>query len=465
MTTDFFETSAPTKVERNETKSTEPVAPPIDLALPATRLVPPPAGARRVARILTLTFIVLLLALMLLPWQQNVSGAGDLIAFAPQDRQQTLGAPIEGVVLRWFVQEGAPVVKDQPLVELSDNDERFVDRVKDQRSAAESQRQSYFEKVTNLEALVGNRETSLAAAVAAATAKISQSQQKLTAARQKFEAAEAAAETARINFDRQKALREEGLVSQRQLEVSMLKATKSRTERDAAQADLTGAGLALAGAREGLNKVRADERSKIDDTRSKLNAARAELAGVEAKLADIDVKLARQAQRVVKAPMNGILLSTLALPGAQQLKKGDPLGVIVPAGARRAAALVVDGNDAAIVAPGRKVRLQFEGWPAVQFAGWPAVAVGTFGGVVQFVDSASDQQGNFRVVVQPDPDDLPWPEQQFLRLGARTKGWILLDEVTLGYELWRRFNGFPAAVDIPKVKEKAGEPVKRKAGK
>ena len=442
MTTELFETSAPANVPLEKSPANEVVAPPVDLALPATRLVPPPVAARRVARFLFLTFAVLLIGLLALPWQQNVSGSGELIAFAPKGRQQTIGAPIEGVVLTWFVQEGAELKAGDPVVEMSDNDAQFVDRINTQRDSAEAQRRNYFEKVESLRALVANSGESLTAAVAGATAKVSQAEQKLRAARQKLEAADAAFETARLNVERQRALRSEGLVSQRDLEVTILKATKSRTERDAAQAELTGAGLALGGARQDLNKARADGSSKVEDTRAKLNAARAELAGVEAKLAEIDVKLARQAQRIVRAPVDGILLQVLALPRAQQVKKGESLGVIVPAGGTRAAALVVDGNDAAIVTPGRRVRLQFEGWPAVQFAGWPSVAAGTFGGRVQFVDSASNQQGNFRVVVMPDEEDQPWPEDRFLRLGARTKGWILLDEVSLGYELWRRFNGF-----------------------
>ena len=465
MTTELVDTAARRDVSRTDKRSSEPVAPPIDLALPATRLVPPPLGARRVAKTLVIVFLVLLVGLMLLPWQQNVSGTGDLIAFAPEDRQQTLGAPIEGLVLKWFVPEGASVKKGEPLVELSDNDPQLVMRLENQRQSFETQRQSYFGKVKNLQAQVANQEDALNAAVAAFEAKVSQADQKLRAARQKLTAATAAYETARINFERQQALRADGLVSQRQLEVTELKATKSRTERDAAQADLTGAGLALGAAREELNKARAEAASKVDDVRAKLNASRAELAGVEAKLAELDVKLSRQAQRIVRAPMDGILLQQSALPGVQQVKKGESLGMIVPAKGNRAAALIVDGNDAAIVTPGRKVRLQFEGWPAVQFAGWPSVAAGTFGGVVQFVDSASDAQGNFRVVVMPDKDDVPWPEQRFLRLGARTKGWILLDEVRLGYELWRRFNGFPPAIQSPKSKDKAGPPVKVKASK
>ena len=93
------------------------------------------------------------------------------------------------------------------------------------------------------------------------------------------------------------------------------------------------------------------------------------------------------------------------------------------------------------------MRLQFEGWPAVQFTGWPSVAVGTFPGEVAFVDMTDDGQGHFRVVVVP-PKDEPhaWPDAAFLRQGVQANGWILLDTVRLGFELWRQWNGFPPAM-------------------
>jgi hypothetical protein len=95
------------------------------------------------------------------------------------------------------------------------------------------------------------------------------------------------------------------------------------------------------------------------------------------------------------------------------------------------------------------VRIQFEGWPAVQFAGWPSVAVGTFGGRVAFVDSADDGRGDFRIVVLPDPEDGPWPAASYLRQGVLAKGWVLLNQVSLGFEIWRQFNGFPPTTSPP----------------
>jgi hypothetical protein len=135
-------------------------------------------------------------------------------------------------------------------------------------------------------------------------------------------------------------------------------------------------------------------------------------------------------------------------PG-EQVSAGDTLATLVPDTHDRAVALVVDGSDAALITPGREVRLQFEGWPAVQFSGWPSVAVGTFGGRVAFVDPADDGYGSFRVVVVPDPDQEPWPSPRFLRQGTRVNGFVLLSRVTVAFELWRQLNDFPPIVEPP----------------
>jgi hypothetical protein len=116
------------------------------------------------------------------------------------------------------------------------------------------------------------------------------------------------------------------------------------------------------------------------------------------------------------------------------------------------------------VTPGRHVRLLFEGWPGVQFAGWPSVAVGTFGGEVATIDATDNGKGQFRVLVTPAGEE-PWPADRFLRQGVRTSGWILLNRVSLGWEIWRQLNGFPpvaAAAPEGEDKEPTLYKVKRK---
>lgn len=74
------------------------------------------------------------------------------------------------------------------------------------------------------------------------------------------------------------------------------------------------------------------------------------------------------------------------------------------------------------------------------------MAVGTFGGEVLLVDAADDGKGKFRALVVPDKEDEPWPPVRYLRQGVRANGWVLLNQVALGFELWRQFNGFPPVV-------------------
>ena len=169
---------------------------------------------------------------------------------------------------------------------------------------------------------------------------------------------------------------------------------------------------------------------------------KATAAGVAADVAKAEVQRARQTTQLLVAPRDGVILRIAAGDTATFVKAGDELVTFAPDVGQRAVEVFVSGLDAALVQPGRQVRLMFEGWPAVQFSGWPTVAIGTFPGIVRFVDPAISSNGRFRVVVVEEPS-APWPGERFLRLGGKTRGWVLLNEVQLGYEVWRKLNNFP----------------------
>ena len=67
-------------------------------------------------------------------------------------------------------------------------------------------------------------------------------------------------------------------------------------------------------------------------------------------------------------------------------------------------------------------------------------------GEVAFVDAHDDGHGRFRVVVVPTAAE-PWPDAAVLRQGVRANGWVLLDRVSAGFEIWRRLNAFPPSLD------------------
>ena len=175
------------------------------------------------------------------------------------------------------------------------------------------------------------------------------------------------------------------------------------------------------------------------------NAQSAEAQALSA-YTQVQSKVTRQQSQLVNAPADGTIVRLLVGTSSIVVNQGQVVAIFVPKSDKLSAQIFVKGNDLPLVYEGRKVRLQFEGWPAIQVSGWPSVAVGTFGGVVSFVDQTANTEGLFRVIVVPEKDE-KWPASRFIRQGTRVNGWILLNKVALGYELWRQFNGFPPSLD------------------
>jgi multidrug efflux pump subunit AcrA (membrane-fusion protein) len=163
-------------------------------------------------------------------------------------------------------------------------------------------------------------------------------------------------------------------------------------------------------------------------------------------------KFTRQESQLVTAPVDGTIVRLQVGTSSVVVSQGQVLAIFVPKSDQLSVQLFVKGRDLPLVREGSKARLQFEGWPAIQFSGWPSVAVGTFGGVVTFVDQTATADGLFRVIIVPEKGE-QWPNPRFIRQGTRVNGWILLNTVSLGYELWRQFNGFPPSLEAaPSVK-------------
>ena len=175
----------------------------------------------------------------------------------------------------------------------------------------------------------------------------------------------------------------------------------------------------------------------------KVAEAEAKLAESRAKLNRIDVQLNRQSAQMVRAPRDGRVQNINAAAGGALVTAGTLLAVIAPERVERAVELMIDGRDVPLLRPGRPVRLEFEGWPAIQFSGWPSVAYGFFDGRVRAIDATANAQGLFRILVEPAPGKPAWPDRRFVRIGGKVQGWVQGETVTVGYELWRQLNDFP----------------------
>ncbi|MCG3172448.1 MAG: hypothetical protein GMKNLPBB_00600 [Myxococcota bacterium] len=429
----------------------------------ALGMVQSPRSARVLAGFFAGFILLFVLALIFAPWQQTVSGSGRVIAYAQVERQQVIQAPIEGRVTRWLVQEGSRVKAGDKIVDITDNDPEIMNRLQRERATLETRLKAAQERMRSMSSQVASYEQSRTFGLTAAAARVSMARDRYAAAQQALTAAEAAFTTAKLNLERQKALMEKGLTSARNVELAELEYARTRTEADRARAQVNAAKAEQMALEADQTKFAGDAMAKIEYARAELEKARADEASILGELARMDIRLARQSTQEVTAPRDGVIFRIIAFEGGSLLKPGDDLAILVPDTESRAVELWVDGNDAPLLSKGRHVRIQFEGWPAIQFTGWPSVAVGTFGGKVDFVDSHDNGRGQFRVVVVPDAsrdDRDAWPSGNYLRQGVRARGWFFLNEVTLGYEFWRQFNGFPPVIaqEEPGKEDKPGKP-------
>ncbi len=382
-------------------------------------------------------------ALLLTPWQQNITATGRVTAFAPIERQQTIQAPVSGRVVQWQAKEGAKVKAGDVLLEIADIDPQLLDRLQQQREAAAAKLAAKEEELRTYRLQINNLMATRDLQTATAQYRLDVARQRALAARETIASARATLDAAAIQTKRLQRLLADGLVSQRDFELAERDGIVARRNLNSGQAALEGALAEQRAAETEIGRIRADAQVRVDSAEASANKIQSELEDSKTSLLKSETDVSRQQSQIITAPRDGHVLRLLANPQSNIVRQGDPLLILVPEPGIMAVELWVSGNDAALITADRHVRLQFEGWPAIQFAGWPEVAVGTFGGNVAFVDSTDDGQGRFRVLIVPNPDDIPWPSGRFLRQGMRVNGWILLNRVTMAYELWRQLNAFP----------------------
>lgn len=421
-------------------ESRTPKFDPAELELHSSRLLHESQSYDAIVR-WVLGIMVALVLISFLPWQQNVQGRGVVSALSPADRPQALPSRIDGRIEEWFVPEGQFVKAGTPIVAISEIKDEYLDpqvvaRTREQleakRAAVADKRRkatALGEQIDALEAVqrlklqqVRNRVTQLQAAVRQVT----------------LEDSIATDQYARRDSLYRSPL---GLVSLNDLQAARMRA-------QAADAALVQRTNELLNAQIELQSVDAEYREKIEKARSDRAGTLSEVAEGTAEIAKLRNKVSslevRQSYYRIEAPQDGFVVKAMRQGVGELVKAGDPIVTVQPATPQQAVELFVRAMDVPLLRPGRKVRLQFDGWPALQFSGWPSVAVGTFGGEVAVIDQVASSDGTFRVLVIPDPADDPWPRQ--LRVGSGVYGWAMLDTVRVWFEIWRQLNGFPPAV-------------------
>lgn len=418
-------------------------------------------GYAVIAMLISLTLVSFVLMLIFVPWQQSVAGAGKIIILSPMHRPHNIEAPIPARLKHWYVRDGQYVKQGELIAELQDLDPKFLDpeqtkRLTCQKQALLGRRNAASTRFKALEKQLDSLKRSQNAAVPSAQERSHQAKDRIWAAEQGVEAAKQNKLTTSLNLDRMRELHEKGLRSKRDLELAELEQARALTDLERAYAALDVARRDHTVANLDRDKIAADTDAAMSNISAAMASAQETIESTSSEIYKLDIDLQnvvhRQEQRKIFAPSSGKIVRLLTVGAGETVDAGMVLAVIAPETQDLAAELTISDNDAPLVAVGRPVRLQFAGWPALQFSGWPSIAVGTFGGRIAVIDAVDDGRNCYRVIVKPDQEaialgkDEPWPDARFLRPGAEVTGWIMLDTVSLGFELWRQFNAFPPTV-------------------
>ena len=411
-----------------------------------------PDAGRILARVLLITGFLFFLFLFL-PWQQNIRGTGEVTAFTPQDRPQTVESAIAGRISSWRVREGQYVQRGDTILTLAEVKDKYFDpdlliRLQEQIEAKRSSIDAKESKAQALRGQISALKDAFGVKLQQTKNKFLQTQLKLASDSVDFLAEQIRYKNFENQFDRNKTLYDAGNIALTKFQDVESKYQEARMKRISSENKFLETKAELINARVEIAGVEAEYADKINKAESDLNATLSELFDAEGSLAKmrneyVNMEIRNEQYQLI-APQSGFVVRAMKAGIGETIKEGEGVASIMPSSPEIAVEMYVKAMDVPLISKGRKVRIEFDGWPALQFSGWPNVTVGTFGGVVQVIDYVNSQGGEFRILVTPDPEDESWPRQ--LRIGSGTKGWVMLDNVPIWYEIWRQLNGFPPSL-------------------
>lgn len=396
------------------------------------------------------SFIAFAIILMFLPWTQNIRAKGKVTALRQEHRPQQVNTIIGGSVEKWFVKEGDFVNKGDTIVQLSEVkadylDPRLVERTGQQISAKESSVQYYRSKISATDNQIGALQSSLTAKLNQLQSKLLQAVVKIKSDSAEMVAAENDWKIATLQYNRQKAMYDSGLVSLTQLETRNQSYQGSLAKKISAENKYFASKQGRSILQLEISAVRQEYAEKVSKAEGDKYGSLSMVATSEGDIAKLQNQYASYAIRngmyYVLAPQSGQIIKARASGIGEVVKEGEMLVHIVPDQIEYAAELYIKPVDLPLVSPGQKVRFLFDGFPAIVFSGWPEASYGTYAGIVSAVESDVSDNGKFKVLIKEDASYRNWPEE--LRIGIGANGIALLKNVPIWYELWRNINSFP----------------------
>lgn len=402
--------------------------------------------------LIRILIIVSLLALasLFLPWTQNIRSKGYVTTLNPSDRPQSIQALIGGRIEKWYVIEGQKVQKGDTILKLSEIKEEYLDpeilmRTQNQIDAKYGSAQAYDEKAQNLQDQYN-------ALIAGKDIKLKQNEIKRKQLLLKIQsdsidlvAAQVKKNIAQNQLIRMEELYKDGLKSLTDLEGKRLSLQETQAKVVSLENKLNENRNELDNIAANIIEIENSYQDKISKSKAEMMSALSDQFNATATVNKLQSQYnayeTRQQNYYIKSPINGIITKAIQSGIGEMVKNGEDIVTIMPLDFNLSIEMYVEPRDVPLLKIGQKVRVQFDGWPSIVFSGWPNSSVGTFGGHVFAIDNFISDNGKYRVLVAQDPDDIPWPKE--VRVGGGANTITLLENVKVGYEIWRQLNGFP----------------------
>ena len=406
--------------------------------------------SRVLLRVMTILFVGGILA-MFLPWTQNIRAKGNVTTLSPDDRPQTVQATIGGKIEMWYVKEGSIVSAGDTIIRISEVKEEYLDpmildNTNNQILAKDASAQAYSEKADNLnqqlEALINRKRV-----------KLEQNEIKIEQTKLKIRSDSidlVAAQTKKLIADNQlvraENLYNEGLKPLTDLEAKRLSVQEANAKVIYLQNEIDVNKNELLNLQANVTAIINEYNDKIAKSKSERMSALSSKFDADASRNKLQSQYntyeVRQKNYFITSPIDGTVTKAIKTGIGELIKAGDAIVRIIPNEYNLAVEAFIEPMDMPLLDIGQDVRVQFDGWPAIVFSGWPNNSYGTFGGKVFAINNDISENNKYRILIAPDPDDNPWPDE--VRVGGGANTITLLKNVKVGYELWRQLNGFPA---------------------
>lgn len=397
-----------------------------------------------------LTAAIILIIVLFLPWTQNITGQGLVTTLKPDQRPQPIQSQIPGRIEEWFVQEGDFVKKGDTILRISEVksdyfDNKLVQRTNEQIAAKTSSVSAYKGKVSALNRQISALKNEQGLKMEQTRNKLLQSKLKVKSDSIDLQAAKTNLNIAETQFIRIQTLQDEGLKAVKDVEEKRLKLQETQAKLISQENKYLASKNEVLNAKLELSRTTAVFADKISKAQSDMFTAQSSGFDTQAQVSKLENASTNYQRRndllYVQAPQNGYIFKALTGGIGVTFKEGAELVGIMPSKYDLAVETFVRPIDLPLIHNGEKVRVQFDGWPAIIFSGWPNVSYGTYGATVVAIERFISPNGKYRLLLAPDKKDHPWPDA--IRVGSGARTIALLEDVPIWFELWRQINSFP----------------------